>query len=82
MYATELINYLLVGAGFSCPIIYLYFVNRCVNNDLEYTDQLAEQPGQTHNTAIINIEAPNGHAEHAYDDELLSQFHHEAAVAH
>lgn len=84
MNVTEPINIVIAVVGGLFPLMYIYFVNRFVNHDLEHTDEIAEQAGQTHHTAIINTEIPDGHAAHAADDELLPlhHHHHHGAIAH
>ena len=63
------------------PVAYVYFVNVFVNHDLEQTDELADtDPGQTHHTGIINTHTPDGHTDHAADDELLPSHRH--VIAH
>ncbi len=69
MHSTELINYVIAAIGASFPITYLLIVNRCIKGDLQRTDKIAEEPGQTHNTAILDLHAPDGHAAHAATDE-------------
>lgn len=79
MHSTELINYVISFCAASLPVVYLFCVARGINSDLQHTDQIAEQPGQTHNTAIIDLHAKDGHTAHAAGKDL----HHEGlAFAH
>jgi len=79
MHSTELINYVISFSAASLPVIYLFCVARGIKGDLERTDLIAEEPGQTHNTAIIDLHASDGHAPHAAGEDL----HHEGlAFAH
>jgi len=79
MYPTEFINIIIAICGAACPITYVYFVSRYVEADLEHTDLIAEQPGQTHNTAIIDEKAVDGHAEYACGHPVIQ---HGLAPAH
>lgn len=73
MHSTDLINYVISFCAASLPVIYLFCVARGINGDLQDTDQIAEQPGQTHNTAIIDLHAKDGHTAHATGDKLQAE---------
>lgn len=79
MYLTEPINVLIALFGASLPITYVYIVSRCMKGDLVHTDEIAEEPGQTHNTAIIDEKATDGHSEYACGHPVV---HHDLAPAH
>jgi hypothetical protein len=61
MIATDPINYPIAATAAALPVAYLMIVVRTAKGDIEHTEEISREPGQTNHTGILDLHSADGH---------------------